>query len=454
VTATFDAPPDEQDLGRVPPQDIDAEQSVLGSELLSPNAVSTVVDRIGNGEAFYRPAHTTIHRAIVALWRAGQRADPITVTDALRASGDLQRVGGPAYIHELVDSVPTAANADYYAEIVHRCYQLRTVIEAGTRLVQMGFAAARQQEDTATVVEQAVVELQKLATAAAGDGNGREWGMDKVVEATLEAYYGETAQALPVPWTDLSVMAPMEPGELVVIAAPPGMGKTVALVDIARHAAIQHGRRILISSMEMSHVQIGQRILAAEAKVGLHNLRQKTLDQWGQKRLDEAAARILAAPMRIDDTPAVPVSQWRTRLRQMKAERVLPDGLMIDYLQIAKAEAKANANRTGEVDQLARDLKSLAQEFQIVVVAAAQLSRKVADRPDKKPMMSDLRESGGIEQNASIVILLHREDYYDKTSPRSGEMDMIVAKNRQGPTGTITVAFKSYQATAVDMATE
>ncbi|MDX3229405.1 replicative DNA helicase [Streptomyces sp. ME19-01-6] len=445
---------DQQDnMERVPPQDLDAEMCVLGSMLLSREAVLEVVDVIsGLKEPFYRPAHETICDTILYLTVKGEPVDPITVADQLAKSGTLNKVGGRAYLHRLVQAVPTAANAGYYAEIVRNLALLRQVISVGTELVQMGYAARSTPEQAAEVLDGAAAKLQALTASVGSKNESREWKLDKILDHVMDQYDNPAGESLPLPWKDMQTGAPMEPGDLVVIAGRPGMGKTVALMEIARHAAIRHGRGVLVASMEMSNDQIGQRIIAAEAEVPLHHLRNRSLDLDQRAKVDQAIGHIFASPLRVDDTPARPVSQMRARLRQLQAENQLPAVLVVDYLQIAKAEGVTWQNRVGEVDSIAVGLKALAQEFKIVVIAAAQLNRALESRNDKTPTLADLRESGGIENNANIVILLHREDYYLKECARSGEFDFIVAKNRMGETFTFTAAWKGKQARIVDMA--
>lgn len=442
------------DFTRVPPNDIDAEQAVLSSMMLAKSATLDVVEVIdGVKHPFYRPAHESIFDTMLALYANGQPLDPITVANQLQQAGVLERVGGRAYISSLINSVPTAANAGHYAEILRNKALLRAVIETGTRLVQMGYEAQADHDTAAEIVDAAAANLQELTAAAKGGNDSREWLLDRVVDAVIDEYDNPRDDVLPLPWTDLQSVAPMEPGDLVVIAGRPAMGKSLVLLGIGRHVAIKHRRGVLIASMEMSHVQMGQRLIAAEARVPLHGLRARALDRQQYASVRGARERIRRAPLRIDDSPAVPVSRWRRRLRQLQAKDELPAVLIVDYLQIAKAEAKAQ-NRVIEVDSIAVGLKALAQEFKIVVIAAAQLNRVSEHRTDKTPTLSDLRESGGIENNANIVILLHREDYYERASPRAGEFDFIVAKNRMGHNATITAAWQGHYAQIVDMAAE
>lgn len=439
------------DFTRVPPQDLDAERAALGSMALARSAVLDVVDAIdGIKQPFYLPNHETIFNTMLTLYANGQPLDPITLTNQLNKQGDLARIGGASYIHTLVNSVPTAAHAQHYAEILRDLAILRAVIRVGTELVDMGFKARANHETAAQIIDSAAAKLQELTTAAKGGNESREWMLDRVVDAVLDEYDNPRDDVLPLPWTDLQSVAPMEPGDLVVVAGRPAMGKSLVLLGIGRHVAIKHRRGVIIASMEMSHVQMGQRLVAAEANVPLHALRSRTLSREQYAHVRQARERIRRSPLRIDDTPAVPVSRWRRRLRQLQAKNELPAALIVDYLQIAKAETKAQ-NRVIEVDSIAVGLKALAQEFKIVVIAAAQLNRVSEHRTDKTPTLSDLRESGGIENNANIVILLHREDYYDRESPRAGEFDFIVAKNRMGHNATVTAAWQGHYARIVSM---
>lgn len=444
-----------QPIERVPPHDLDAEQAVLGSMMLARHATLDVVEVVdGVKQPFYRPAHETIFDTMLALYANGHPLDPITVSNRLQQDDTLEKVGGRGYIHTLVNAVPTAAMAGHYAEILRDHALLRAVIQTGTDLVQMGYRARATHDTAAQIVDTSAANLQALTAAAKGGSETREWMLDRVVDAVLDEYDNPRDDVLPLPWTDLQSVAPMEPGDLVVVAGRPAMGKSLVLLGIGRHVAIRHRRGILIASMEMSHVQMGQRLIAAEAKIPLHGLRARTLDRQQYAAVKAARDRIRRSPLRIDDTPAVPVSTWRRRLRQLQAKDELPAALIVDYLQIAKAEQAKAQNRVIEVDSIAVGLKALAQEFKIVVIAAAQLNRVSEHRQDKTPTLSDLRESGGIENNANIVILLHREDYYDRESPRAGEFDFIVAKNRMGHNATVTAGWQGHYARIVDMEAE
>jgi len=450
MTSLFDDAPPADTAERLPPQDLHAEVSTLGGMLLSKDAIPDATEIVKPGD-YYRPAHETIHRTIVDLWRRGEPADPITVSAELTKRGELDRVGGVGYVHGLASSVPTAANTDYYAAIVHERAVLRRLVEAGTRIAHMGYSPAGDADD---VLDRAVAELQELTQAMRSTAQSREKHLDDMLEDFLRDLDGDVHATLPLPWMDLDVLLRPEPGDFIVVAARPGVGKSVILLDIARHVAIKHHRGARVSSMEMSHAQLTQRILAAEARVGLHNIRSRELTGEQRRAIDAAVVRIAGSPLVVDDSPAVPISRMRGRLRQLAALGQLPDVLCVDYLQIMKAEAAAGSNRTGEVDSLARGLKELAQEFRIVVIAAAQLNRQVEQRADKVPTLADLRESGQIEAEANAVVLLFRPDAYDKESPRAGELDLIVAKNRQGAQARITVAFAGHYSTAIDMAAD
>lgn len=443
---THDEPPVDETYERTPPQDMPAEQSVLGGMMLSADAIPVVHDFIGS-PSYYRPAHGVIHDAILALWRRGEPADPITVGALLQERGDLVRVGGSGYLHGLVSGVPTAANADWYAAIIRDRHLQRSLIEAGTRLVQRGYDAENPEES----LEACVAELQHLTEQMRSTSASREKPLDDMLEEYLVDYDAGVVDTLPLPWMDLDVVLRPEPGDFIVVAARPAVGKSVILLDIARHVAVKRRMRARVASMEMSHKQLTQRLLSAESHIALHKIRARQLTPEDEQAIQGAIVRMAGSPLVVDDSPAVPLSRLRARLRQLAAQDQVPAVLCVDYLQIMKAEAAAGSNRTGEVDALARGLKELAQEFRMVVVAAAQLNRQVEQRADKVPTLADLRESGQIEAEANAVVLLYRDDVYNEGSPRSGEMDLIVAKNRQGSTARITVAFKGHLATAVDM---
>ncbi|MFV8133158.1 replicative DNA helicase [Streptomyces syringium] len=434
---------------RVPPQDREAESSALGGMMLSKDAIGEVVETKIKGSYYYLPAHETIHNTIIDLYGRGEPVDPITVAAALTKSGDITRIGGAAYLHTLVQSVPTAANAAYYAEIVVERAKLRCLVEAGTRIVQMGYAAEGEVDD---ILNAAAAEMHAVTTDAAANGLERVQWLDDMLEDYLRSMDEPEAESLPLPYSDLQQLLRMEPGDLVVIAARPAIGKSVVLLDIARHVAIKNGMTAMVSSMEMSRKQLMQRIISAEAKVFLHRVKTRQYEGDDRKKIEQAALRINGAPLVVDDGPAATLLQLRSRLRWLQGMDKLPAVLCVDYIQIMKAMEKKGQNRTGEVDALSRGLKELAAEFGIVIIAAAQLNREVEKRTDKTPVLADLRESGSIEADANAVVLLHRPDAYDKEDPRAGELDLIVAKNRQGPTATVTVAFQGHYARAMDLA--
>ncbi|MFF3958820.1 replicative DNA helicase [Streptomyces sp. NPDC001890] len=446
----FDQAPDTVPFERVPPNSIEAEQCSLGGMLLSKDAIGGVSETGVTSEAYYRPTHGTIHDAIMDMYGKGQPVDPITLAGYLTKSGDLERIGGASYLHTLVQAVPTAANAAYYAEIVVERFRLRRVIEAGTRIVQMGYAA---EGEVADVVNAAQAEMQSAAQLGAGGGLERVADVDDMLEEYLVSMDAPPPERLPLPYADLQAMLPMEPGDLIVVAARPAIGKSVILLDIARHVSIGHGSPVLMSSMEMSHSQLMERIIAAEARVPLNRVKDREYQGDDRQRIHDAALRIGGSPLVVDDGPAATIVRLRSRLRWLQAQGRLPRVLVVDYLQIMKASGKGGQNRTGEVDEISRGLKELAGEFRIIVITAAQLNREVEKREDKKPMMADLRESGAIEAEANAVVLLHRPDAYDKEHERAGEMDLIIGKNRQGPTGTVTVAFQGHYARARDLGT-
>ncbi|MFZ3476080.1 replicative DNA helicase [Streptomyces sp. 2.9] len=426
---------------RIPPQDLDAEQSVLGGMELSKDAITEVVE-ILKGHEFYKPAHETIYRAMLDMYGKGDPVDPITLGDELTRRGEIAKIGGASYLHTLVQCVPTAANAPHYAEIVRDKWKLRQAIEAGTKVTAMGYA---QDADPAEVIEASAARL--LALQASFDMGKDPAGWDAPMEELVEAWEDDQAAGenpgLPMPWQDLQDMLCTVPGHLVVIAGRPGMGKSVALLDLMRHLAVVHDRPATFVSLEMARRQIMNRLISAEAEIPQQDIRKRQLTDAQWKKYDKVRARIIASPLRLVVPPGgITVPQIRSAMRRSQIEERLPHALAIDYLQIVKPDQGRGGNRTNEVDAIARGLKEIALEFDIPVFAAAQLSRQTTSRESNIPQISDLRESGEIEQAADAVVLLHREDYYEPASIRAGEIDMIVAKNREGNTGIVTAGFR------------
>lgn len=576
---------------RVPPQDVHAEQSVLGSMMLSKDAIADCVETL-RGLDFYRPAHETIYEAIIDLYGRGEPADAITVADELTKRGEIQRIGGQAYLHQLIDAVPTAANAGYYAEIVQERAVLRRLVDAGTRIVQMGYGQGGDVED---IVNAAQAEVYQVADKRGGEDY---IAVGEVLEATIdeiEHASGKNGEMVGVPtgFTEFDQLTNgLHPGQMIVIAARPAVGKALALdtplvtptgwttmgevqvgdemvgaggrptrvvaatevmtdrpcyevafsdgstivadaqhqwvtsadgdeqvrtteeiagsydaggaqhlvrsrrdeaewtivrlsavtsvpvrciqvdnddhlylagrsmipthnstlaLDIARSAAIHNQQATVLFSLEMSKTEITMRLLSAEASIQLQKLRKGELadDDW--TKIARTTGRLSEAPFFIDDSPNMSLMEIRAKCRRLKQRNNLKL-VVIDYLQLMSS-GKRVESRQQEVSEFSRALKLLAKEIEVPVIALSQLNRGPEQRTDKKPMVSDLRESGSIEQDADMVVLLHRESMYEKESPREGEADVIVAKHRNGPTGTIVVAFQGHYSRFTNMAT-
>ncbi|MGK5533120.1 replicative DNA helicase [Streptomyces sp. URMC 129] len=435
---------------RVPPQDLAAEQSVLGGMLLSKDAIADVVEVL-RGQDFYKPAHETIYSAILDLYAKGEPADPITISAELTKRGELAKVGGAGYVHSLVHTVPTAANAEYYAEIVHDRAVLRRLVQAGTRITQMGYAADGDVDDIVNAAQAEVYAVTEQRTAE------DYLPLGEIMEGTLdeiEAISNRSGEMTGVPtgFTDLdSLTNGLHPGQMIVIAARPAMGKSTLALDFARACSIRHKLPSVIFSLEMGRNEIAMRLLSAEARVALHHMRSGSMTDEDWNRLARQMAEVNEAPLYIDDSPNLSMMEIRAKCRRLRQRNDLRL-VIIDYLQLMQTGgSRRPESRQQEVSEMSRNLKLLAKELEVPVVALSQLNRGPEQRTDKRPMVSDLRESGSIEQDADMVILLHREDAYEKESPRAGEADLIVAKHRNGPTATITVAFQGHYSRFVNM---
>jgi replicative DNA helicase len=585
---------------RMPPHDVAAEQCVLGGMLLSKDAISDVIEVIKPTD-HYRPAHQMVHEAILDLYARGEPADPITVSNELTRRGELARIGGAPYLHTLIASVPTAANASYYARIVRERAILRRLVEAGTRIVQFGYAGDADADD---LVDRAQAEVYAVADRRTGEDYH---ALSEIMPAALEEIeaigaHGGGINGVPTGFADLDGLTNgLHPGQMVIIAARPAVGKALALdtplptpdgwttmdevrvgdylidadgkptrvvaatgvlhgrpcyevefsdgsviiadenhqwqtwgrpdalesaqivttgqiagsvprhavalthaadlpagarpdtrwrfitavrpvfprpvrcvqvdneselylagrgmipthnsalaMDFARSAAIHNNLPTVMFSLEMGRNEITMRLLSAEARVPMHVMRtgQMSDDDWG--RLARRMSEVADAPLFIDDSPNMSLMEIRAKCRRLKQRHDLKL-VIIDYLQLMSSPKKTES-RQQEVSEMSRSLKLLAKELEVPVIALSQLNRGPEQRQDKKPMLSDLRESGSIEQDADVVILLHREDAYERESPRAGEADLIIAKHRNGPTATVTVAFQGHYSRFVDMA--
>jgi replicative DNA helicase len=436
------------DFERTPPQDIAAEQCVLGGMMLSKDAIADVVEVL-RGPDFYKPAHQAVYDAIIDLYGRGEPADAVTVAAELSKRGEIARIGGAPYLHTLISSVPTAANAGYYAKLVQERAILRRLVEAGTRIVQLAYSTG----DADDVVDQAQAEVYAVTERRASEDYLR---LSEIMEGALDEIdainsRGGQLTGVPTGFADLDQLTNgLHPGQLVIVAGRPSLGKSALAVDFLRSAAIKHGLPSCIFSLEMGRNEITMRLLSAESRVPLHSMRSGTMTDQDWTRLARRMGEVSSAPLFIDDSPNMSLMEIRAKCRRLKQRHDLRL-VIVDYLQLMSSPRRVE-NRQQEVSEFSRSLKLLAKELDVPVVALSQLNRGPEQRADKKPQLSDLRESGSLEQDADVVILLHREDAYERESPRAGEADLIVAKHRNGPTATVTVAFQGHYSRFVDMA--
>ncbi|MDQ0974291.1 replicative DNA helicase [Neobacillus niacini] len=424
---------------RLPPQNIEAEQAVLGAIFLEPSAL-TVASEILIPEDFYRASHQKIFNAMLKLNDEGKVVDLVTVTEELAAAKLIEDTGGVSYLSELASSVPTAANIEYYARIVEEKSLLRRLIRTATEIASDGYS--REDE-----VEALLSEAEKNILAVAQRKNaGAFHNIKDVLVRTydnIEQMHQNAGEitGLETGFIELDRMtAGFQRNDLIIVGARPSVGKTAFALNIAQNVAHKTGENIAIFSLEMGAEQLVMRLLCAEGNIDAQRLRTGTLtdDDWG--KLTMAMGSLSSSGIFIDDTPGVRISDIRSKCRRLKQEHGL-GMILIDYLQLILGSGRAGENRQQEVSEISRSLKQLARELQVPVIALSQLSRGVEQRQDKRPMMSDIRESGSIEQDADIVAFLYRDDYYDKESENKNIIEIIIAKQRNGPTGTVSLAF-------------
>ncbi|AZN30314.1 replicative DNA helicase [Flaviflexus salsibiostraticola] len=437
---------------RTPPQNIEAEMSVLGGMLLSKDAVADVTE-ILKPDDFYRPSHSLIFEIIMQFFGEGQPADAVTVGSELQRRGELERVGGLPYLHSLVASVPTAANASYYATIVREQAQLRSLVEAGTRIVQLGYSTDGAEVDQ--LVNMAQSEVYSLTDTA----ENREYAaMEAIVNDLVETLEhnesrGGELDGIPSGFRPVDDMLNgFRGGQMIIVAARPGAGKSTFAMDVCRAASVHNNLPSVYFSLEMNRTELSMRVLAAESSVFLDRMIKgnMTADDW--RRVVVGLERISKAPLIVDDSPNLTMAEIRAKCRRLKQQHDI-QLIVIDYLQLLTSGAKHVESRQQEVSDFSRSIKLLAKELNVPIIAVAQLNRDSEKRETKKPMVSDLRESGSLEQDADVVILLHREDMYKSREEQpSGLGEVIVGKHRAGPVGSIMLSFQGHYARFVEAA--
>jgi len=425
--------------GRQLPSDNLAEQSTIGGMLLSQDAVAEVFEVV-KAVDFYAPKHEIIFDAIVKLYGKGEPTDIITVTDELTKAGNLVRAGGAEYLHMLTSIVPTAASSVYYAHIVKDKAVLRRLVEVGTRIAQMGYANEGEIEE---IVNTAQADIYAVASQGMGEefstlGDSMQEALDEIERASAR---GGEMVGVPTGFAELDEMTHgLHGGQMIIVAARPAVGKSTLALDFARNAAVRYNKPAVFFSLEMSRAEIAMRLLSAEANIPLQSMRKGTLETPDWAKIVSVRTSLNKAPLYIDDSPNLTLVEIRAKCRRLVKQYGL-QLIVIDYLQLLTSGKKVES-RQQEVSEFSRALKLLAKELKVPVIAISQLNRKSEETKDKKPDISQLRESGSLEQDADVVILLHREDIGVKDSPRAGEADLILAKQRNGPTGVITVLFQ------------
>ncbi|MFX3623275.1 MAG: replicative DNA helicase [Ectobacillus sp.] len=424
---------------RTPPQNIEAEQAVLGAIFLEQEAL-TVSSEILIPEDFYRTAHQKIFQAMLSLSDKGEPVDLVTVTAELADQNLLEEVGGVSYLAELANSVPTAANVEYYARIIEEKSVLRRLIRTATTIASDSYAREDDVQGLLSEAEKKILEVsqQKNTKAFQNIKDVLVVTYDKI--ETLHNRKGDIT-GIPTGFTELDKMtAGFQRNDLIIVAARPSVGKTAFALNIAQNVATKTDENVAIFSLEMGADQLVMRMLCAEGNIDAQRLRTGSLtdEDWG--KLTMAMGSLSNAGIYIDDTPGIRVGEIRAKCRRLKQESGL-GMILIDYLQLIQGNGNKGENRQQEVSEISRSLKALARELQVPVIALSQLSRGVESRQDKRPMMSDIRESGSIEQDADIVAFLYRDDYYDRETENKNIIEIIIAKQRNGPVGTVELAF-------------
>lgn len=430
--------PEDVSLERIPPQNLEAESAVLGSILIAEEALPEVLEILDNS-CFYKEVNQKIFEIATSLYNSNKAIDLITVSDELKRLNLLDEVGGIVYLTSLINSVPTAANVSHYARIVKEKAILRSLISNTTKILSEAY---QEQSDADQILDRAEKLIFEVRDRRIGSTVSSLKEIIKDSIETIEKIYQRKAYVTGIPtgFVDFDIKtAGLQPSDFVVIAGRPSMGKSSFAISIAEYVGAVEKIPLAFFSLEMSKEQLTQRMLCSHARIELHKVRTGYLATSDWPRLTAAAGKLSEAPIFIDDTPAISVLEIRAKARRLKSHQEIKL-LILDYLQLMRGSRNLE-NRQQEISEISRSLKALARELNIPVIAISQLSRAVETRVDRRPQLSDLRESGAIEQDADLVVLLLREEYYNPTEENKGIAEAIIAKQRQGPTGTLKLAF-------------
>ena len=427
-------------LTRVPPSNLAAEEAVLGAMLLSREAIADVVE-ILDVDNFYKPAHGHVFEAILSLYSAGEPVDAVTVAEELTRADLLEVSGGPGILLDLQGNTPAISNAAHYARIVEEHALLRRMISVSNEIAEMAYSIP---EDVVRAVDDAESRMFEVAQRRVTNSTSEIKDLLSANLDRLETLYerGDAVTGIQSGYTDLDeLLAGLQPNSLYVLGARPAMGKTAFALGMAANAAMRDNRPVLIFSLEMGQLELSQRILCSEALVDASRVKTGKLQEADWNRISHAVGRLAEAPIFIDDNPNTSVMEIRAKARRLKSRKGDLGLIVVDYIQLMTGRANAESRQV-EVAEISRNLKILARELETPVVALAQLNRSLEQRADKRPMLSDLRESGSLEQDADVVMFLYRDEIYDSNSPDKGMAEVIVAKHRNGPTGSVRLAFR------------
>ncbi|MBF0253941.1 MAG: replicative DNA helicase [Candidatus Omnitrophica bacterium] len=423
---------------RIPPQNLEAEAAVLGSMMIDTEAIPRGIEKL-TAACFYHPPHRKVFETITYLFENSRAVDLVTLTEKLGSDGLLESVGGASYLAELAHSVPTSANIDYYINIVHDKFILRSLIQAATQIVGDGYTSSQEAGELLDRAERLMFEI--AGKRFGGEAQALKEIVKNCIEMIDRLYQRkENITGVPTGFHEFDVQtAGLQKSDLIIVAARPSMGKSAFVTNICEHVGILERVPTAIFSLEMSKEQLTQRMLCSQARVNAHKVRTGFLAQSDWPKLTEAAAKLSKAEIFIDDTPGISALELRAKARRLKSQHDI-QLVVVDYLQLMRGDSDSE-NRQQEISSISRSLKALARELKVPVIAVSQLSRAVESRTDRRPQLSDLRESGAIEQDSDMVILLMREEYYKPTEENRGMAEVIIAKQRNGPVGTIKLTF-------------